>query len=226
MSSTTRGRARRRKAARTPRSSAPRSSRSGPPGSLRASRPATRARPAPRCPTFLRSTNRPSPSAPRILDDGVAIFSARGPVLRDGSNRIKPDIMAPGVGVRTSTLPSPRRRTSTASSEARPPPRLTSPERSPCSGRPCPASRAASTRPEELLEASAVPLTSAHRRAAGSPEATCPTRSSAGAVSTCRRGACPRDPARLARAGGRARDAAARPVEIPAEPFAGVRSRE
>ena len=41
------------------------------------------------------------------LDDVVAVFSARGPVLRDGSNRIKPDIMAPGVGVRTSTVPLP-----------------------------------------------------------------------------------------------------------------------
>ena len=40
------------------------------------------------------------------LGDGLAIFSARGPVLRDGSNRIKPDLVAPGVGVRTSA-PSP-----------------------------------------------------------------------------------------------------------------------
>ena len=36
------------------------------------------------------------------LGDGLAIFSARGPVVRDGSNRIKPDLVAPGVGVRTS----------------------------------------------------------------------------------------------------------------------------
>ena len=40
------------------------------------------------------------------LGDGLAIFSARGPVVRDGSNRIKPDLVAPGVGVRTSA-PSP-----------------------------------------------------------------------------------------------------------------------
>jgi subtilisin family serine protease len=38
--------------------------------------------------------------------DGLANFSARGPVVRDGSNRIKPDIVAPGVGVRSSQ-PSP-----------------------------------------------------------------------------------------------------------------------
>jgi serine protease AprX len=40
------------------------------------------------------------------LRDGLANFSARGPVLVDGSNRIKPDIVAPGVGVRSSQ-PSP-----------------------------------------------------------------------------------------------------------------------
>jgi subtilisin family serine protease len=38
------------------------------------------------------------------LQDGLANFSARGPVLRDGSNRVKPDIVAPGVGVRSSAV--------------------------------------------------------------------------------------------------------------------------
>ena len=40
------------------------------------------------------------------IQDALADFSARGPVLVDGSNRIKPDIVAPGVAVRTSQ-PSP-----------------------------------------------------------------------------------------------------------------------
>ena len=34
--------------------------------------------------------------------DGIASFSSRGPVTADGSNRLKPDISAPGVGVRSS----------------------------------------------------------------------------------------------------------------------------
>jgi subtilisin family serine protease len=33
--------------------------------------------------------------------DGIAPFSSRGPVTVDGSNRLKPDISAPGVSVRT-----------------------------------------------------------------------------------------------------------------------------
>ncbi len=37
------------------------------------------------------------------LSDGIAVFSGRGPVLRDGSMRVKPDICAPGVNVRTSS---------------------------------------------------------------------------------------------------------------------------
>ncbi len=37
------------------------------------------------------------------LSDAIAVFSARGPVLRDGSRRIKPDICAPGVNVRSSS---------------------------------------------------------------------------------------------------------------------------
>ena len=34
--------------------------------------------------------------------DNVASFSSRGPVIIDGSNRIKPDISAPGTGIRSS----------------------------------------------------------------------------------------------------------------------------
>ncbi len=37
--------------------------------------------------------------------DGIASFSSRGPVTQDGSNRLKPDIVAPGVDVRTATPP-------------------------------------------------------------------------------------------------------------------------
>jgi serine protease AprX len=35
--------------------------------------------------------------------DTIAGFSSRGPVTADGSNRIKPDICAPGTGTRSST---------------------------------------------------------------------------------------------------------------------------
>ena len=35
-------------------------------------------------------------------DDAIASFSSRGPVTVDGSNRLKPDISAPGVNVRSS----------------------------------------------------------------------------------------------------------------------------
>lgn len=42
------------------------------------------------------------------LADTIASFSARGPVTRDSSGRIKPDLCAPGVNVRTSSaLPGP-----------------------------------------------------------------------------------------------------------------------
>ncbi|MCA9967189.1 MAG: S8 family serine peptidase [Anaerolineales bacterium] len=37
-------------------------------------------------------------------NDNIASFSSRGPVTVDGSNRLKPDISAPGVGIR-STIP-------------------------------------------------------------------------------------------------------------------------
>ena len=40
------------------------------------------------------------------LGDDIASFSSRGPVAVDGSGRLKPDISAPGVGVRTAAQPS------------------------------------------------------------------------------------------------------------------------
>lgn len=40
------------------------------------------------------------------LDDTIASFSSRGTVTDDGSNRVKPDICAPGTGLRVATMPS------------------------------------------------------------------------------------------------------------------------
>jgi subtilisin family serine protease len=40
------------------------------------------------------------------LADAIASFSSRGPVTVDGSGRLKPDLVAPGVGVRTAASPS------------------------------------------------------------------------------------------------------------------------
>jgi subtilisin family serine protease len=40
------------------------------------------------------------------LDDAISEFSSRGPVTRDGSGRLKPDVVAPGFLVRTSVRPS------------------------------------------------------------------------------------------------------------------------
>jgi serine protease AprX len=36
--------------------------------------------------------------------DHMALFSSRGPVTVDGSNRLKPDLVAPGVGIRSSIV--------------------------------------------------------------------------------------------------------------------------
>lgn len=36
--------------------------------------------------------------------DGIAAFSSRGPVTADGSGRLKPDLVAPGVGIRSAAL--------------------------------------------------------------------------------------------------------------------------
>jgi subtilisin family serine protease len=40
------------------------------------------------------------------LSDTIASFSSRGPVTIDGSNRLKPDLVAPGVSVRSSVPPA------------------------------------------------------------------------------------------------------------------------
>ncbi len=40
------------------------------------------------------------------LADTIANFSSRGPITVDGSNRLKPDLCAPGAGVRTASAPS------------------------------------------------------------------------------------------------------------------------
>ncbi|MGH9364440.1 MAG: S8 family serine peptidase [Thermoanaerobaculia bacterium] len=39
------------------------------------------------------------------LADTIAAFSSRGPVAIDGSNRLKPDVVAPGVSIRSSVPP-------------------------------------------------------------------------------------------------------------------------
>jgi serine protease AprX len=94
------------------------------------------------------------------LQDGLANFSARGPVIRDGSNRIKPDIVAPGVGVRSSAPSPPQLElytifggTSGAS------PHVAGAFALLWSALPHLAGQVEET--EDLLEASAVPLTSA-----------------------------------------------------------------
>ncbi|MGH9400332.1 MAG: S8 family serine peptidase, partial [Thermoanaerobaculia bacterium] len=40
------------------------------------------------------------------LSDDIADFSSRGPVTADGSNRLKPDLCAPGVGLRVAAPPA------------------------------------------------------------------------------------------------------------------------
>jgi subtilisin family serine protease len=40
------------------------------------------------------------------ISNSMALFSSRGPVTVDGSSRIKPDVVAPGVGVRSATRSS------------------------------------------------------------------------------------------------------------------------
>jgi subtilisin family serine protease len=40
------------------------------------------------------------------LADTIAGFSSRGPVTADGSNRLKPDLSAPGVGLRVAAPPA------------------------------------------------------------------------------------------------------------------------
>jgi len=40
------------------------------------------------------------------MDDTITSFSSRGPVTADGSNRLKPDISAPGLGLRVALAPN------------------------------------------------------------------------------------------------------------------------
>lgn len=47
-----------------------------------------------------------SVGATNLSADTIAIFSSRGPVTADGSNRLKPDLSAPGVGVRVAVGPN------------------------------------------------------------------------------------------------------------------------
>ncbi len=46
--------------------------------------------------------NRDDPATPVDEGEQIAPFSSRGPVTADGSGRVKPDISAPGVGIRSS----------------------------------------------------------------------------------------------------------------------------
>jgi subtilisin family serine protease len=52
--------------------------------------------------------------------DTIASFSSRGPVIVDGSNRLKPDICAPGVSLRVANPPASYRSTFTGTSGSAP----------------------------------------------------------------------------------------------------------
>jgi serine protease AprX len=88
------------------------------------------------------------------LSDEIAGFSSRGPAA--GSGRLKPDISAPGVGIRTSTPPSGFRSFSGTSAAA---PHVTGAVALLWSASPELVGRVAST--AALLERTAAPLTSA-----------------------------------------------------------------
>ena len=88
--------------------------------------------------------------------DAIAGFSSIGPVLADGSNRLKPDLVAPGVSLR---IVRARRRLRRRASPARRPRRRTWRARWPCCGRRCPELAGDVDRTEEALERGAVALT-------------------------------------------------------------------
>ncbi|MEP6768114.1 MAG: S8 family serine peptidase [Acidobacteriota bacterium] len=90
------------------------------------------------------------------LADEIANFSSRGPAAADGSGRLKPDISAPGVGVRTAASPSGYRPFSGTSASA---PHVTGAVALLWSASPALIGQVAAT--AALLERSAMPLTSA-----------------------------------------------------------------
>ena len=90
------------------------------------------------------------------LGDHIAIFSARGPVILDGSNRIKPDIVAPGVGIRSSGI-SPTDLYTTFGGTSGASPHVAGAFALLWSAIPWLAGNVSET--EELLESTAVPLT-------------------------------------------------------------------
>ncbi len=89
------------------------------------------------------------------LADDIAGFSSRGPAAADGSGRLKPDISAPGVGVRTSAQPSSYRPFSGTSAAA---PHVTGAVALLWSASPALVGQVAAT--AAILERSAVPLRS------------------------------------------------------------------
>ncbi len=89
--------------------------------------------------------------------DGIAPFSSRGPVTTDGSNRLKPDISAPGVNVRTAV--STGGFTSSFSGTSASAPHVAGAVALLWSAIPELRGRVAES--EEILRASSVPLTSA-----------------------------------------------------------------
>lgn len=90
------------------------------------------------------------------LDDEIAVFSSRGPAAADGSGRLKPEIAAPGVGIRTSVAPADYRIFSGTSAAA---PHVTGAVALLWSSSPTLVGDVAAT--ETLLERTAAPLTSA-----------------------------------------------------------------
>lgn len=89
------------------------------------------------------------------LSDGIASFSSRGPVEADGSGRLKPDIVAPGVGIRASARPTGYRTISGTSAAA---PHVTGAVALLWSASPELVGKVAAT--ASLLDRTAVPLTS------------------------------------------------------------------